>query len=116
MHPSNVIPMPSRRTATTHAIPQPVSARLGPVTAHAWQRMSGRGLSPDDIDQVLAWGRILHHWDGALCHFVGRREVDQARRHGVDLERLEGLHVLTATDSGVIITAWRNRRPRLLRF
>jgi hypothetical protein len=116
MQPSNVIPMSSRRPTAMPVVPQPISNRIGPVTAHAWQRMSGRGFSPDDIDQVLSWGRVLHKWDGALCHFVGRREVDLARRHGVDLEGVEGLHVLTATDSGVIITAWRNRRPRLLRF
>jgi hypothetical protein len=94
-------------------VPPSLAARAGVrVTAHAWQRMSARGVSPADVDAALAWGRVGHELGHATSHFLGRREVEQAARHGEDLAHLEGLVVVVAADGATILTTFRNRARR----
>jgi hypothetical protein len=99
-----------------HGLPEvPPSAprRAGArVTAHAWQRMSARGVSPAAIDAALAWGRLGHEAGHATSHFLGRREVERAARLGVNIRHLEGLVVLLAADGATILTTFRNRERR----
>ncbi|MBP8300417.1 MAG: DUF4258 domain-containing protein, partial [Planctomycetes bacterium] len=83
------------------------------LSVHGWQRMCSRGLSTDEVDAVLAYGRVARV-RGAVIHAVGRKEVERARRVGVDLSRAEGLHVLCAPN-GVIVTVYRNHDFRGLR-
>jgi hypothetical protein len=94
-------------------VPPSAPSRAGVrVTAHAWQRMSARGISPAAIDAALAWGRVGHELGHATSHFLGRREVERAARLGEDLSHLEGLVVLVAADGATILTTFRNRERR----
>ena len=83
------------------------------LTRHAWERMGCRGLSPAKVRQVLAYGRTVHV-RGATIYAVGRREVDRFAVDGVDLSAVEGVQVV-CTDSGVVMTVYRNRDFRGLR-
>ena len=57
---------------------------------------------------ALEHGRALFI-RGALVYVIGRREVRDGRALGVDLDPLDGLHVVCSTD-GVVITAYRNKQ------
>ncbi len=83
------------------------------LTRHAWERMSGRGLSPAAIRFVLTYGRAAHI-RGATIYVVGRREVEDYRQDGIELSSVEGVQVV-CTDSGLILTVYRNRDLRGLR-
>lgn len=83
------------------------------LTRHAWERMSGRGLSPAAIRLVLNYGRAAHI-RGATIYVVGRKEVERHRQDGIELSSVEGVQVV-CTDSGSILTVYRNRDLRGLR-
>lgn len=83
------------------------------LTRHAWQRMSGRGLSPDIVRRVINYGRIVYV-RGARIYAVGRKEVEQFEREGLDLSGVEGVQVV-CNDDGVVLTVYRNRDFRSLR-
>lgn len=83
------------------------------VSRHAWQRMSGRGLSPDAVRQVIDFGRLAYV-RGATIYAVGRKEVERFKRRGIDLSDVEGVQVV-CSDRGVIMTVYRNRDFRGLR-
>lgn len=83
------------------------------LTQHAWERMSGRGLSPAAIRLVLDYGRTAHI-RGATIYVVGRKEVDRYRQNGIELSPVEGIQVV-CTESGAILTVYRNRDLRGLR-
>ncbi|MDF1552531.1 MAG: DUF4258 domain-containing protein [Deferrisomatales bacterium] len=83
------------------------------VSRHAWERMSGRGLSPDAVRRVINFGRVAYV-RGATIYAVGRKEVKRFERDGIDLSGVEGVQVV-CSDSGLIMTVYRNRDFRGLR-
>ena len=83
------------------------------LTRHAWQRMGGRSLSPEKVRRVLDYGRVAHV-RGATVYALGRKEVERFAAVGVDLSDLEGVQVV-CSDSGTIMTVYRNRDFRGLR-
>ena len=83
------------------------------LSLHAWQRMSGRGLSPDAIRRAINFGRVAYV-RGATIYAVGRKEVERFERDGIDLSDVEGVQVV-CSDSGAIMTVYRNRDFRNLR-
>lgn len=83
------------------------------LTRHAWERMSGRGLSPSVVRAVLSYGRTVHI-RGAVIYVVGRKEVERYRQDGVELSTVEGVQVV-CTVSGEVLTVYRNRNLRGLR-
>lgn len=83
------------------------------LSRHAWQRMSGRGLSPDAILRVINFGRVAHV-RGATIYAVGRKESARFKRDGIDLSDVEGVQAVCSVD-GVIMTVYRNRDFRGLR-
>jgi hypothetical protein len=83
------------------------------LTRHAWERMSARGLSPSVISLVLNYGRAAHI-RRATIYVVGRKEVERYRQEGIKLDKVEGVQVV-CTDSGAILTVYRNRDLRGLR-
>lgn len=83
------------------------------LTRHAWERMSGRGLSPAAIRLVLNYGRTAHIRGATVC-VVGRKEVERYRQEGIELSSVEGVQVV-CNDSGLILTVYRNRDLRGLR-
>lgn len=84
-----------------------IGSALPPVSSHSIKRMAQRGLRPEDIAQALLYGRI-RYIRRAHITVVGRREVDYARRQGVDIRALEGIHVICSPD-GVVLTVYRNK-------
>ena len=83
------------------------------LTRHACERMSGRGLSPSAVRLALNYGRAAHI-RGATIYAVGRKEVERFRQDGIELSLVEGVQVV-CTDSGSILTVYRNRDLRGLR-
>lgn len=83
------------------------------LTRHAWERMSGRGFSPEMIRKVLEFGREKHV-RGASIYAVGRKEITEYEKKGFDLKGLDGLQVVCGED-GSIITAYRNKDFRGLK-
>lgn len=83
------------------------------LTRHAWERMSGRGLSPAAVRLVLNFGRTFHI-RGATIYVVGRKEVERYRSDGHELSSVEGVQVV-CTERGAILTVYRNRDLRGLR-
>jgi hypothetical protein len=83
------------------------------LTQHANQRMIERNLSSRAVQAAFAYGRVVHT-RGATIYAIGRKEVESAKNHGVDLSRIEGVQVVCSAD-GTILTVYRNRDFRGLR-
>jgi hypothetical protein len=77
------------------------------LSAHAWQRMCARGISPEAVRAALDFGRVARSY-GVDVHALGRAECEAAGISPRDLRRFEGTHVLVASD-GTITTVYRNR-------
>lgn len=82
------------------------------LTRHAWERMSGRGVSPDSVRKVIQYGRVTYT-RGAVTFVVGANEVKRFLTEGVDLSKLEGIHVVCSDQA--VITVYKNRNLRGLR-
>lgn len=74
---------------------------------HAWQRMSGRHITPEAVRAAIIFGREVHQ-RRAVIHVIGRNEVAWSRGEGVDLAPFAGIHVIVAPD-GTVSTVYRNR-------
>jgi len=83
------------------------------LTRHAWDRMSGRSISPTALGQVLQFGRVAYV-RGARFFALGRKEIARAAARGIDLQMLDGI-VAVCTAEGVIKTVYRNKNFRVLR-
>jgi hypothetical protein len=77
------------------------------LTAHARLRICQRGLSEEDIDVVLRYGRRFYTAD-AVIYFLGDRDLpeEEVRRVG----HLRGVGVILSQVQARVITVWRNRR------
>ena len=73
----------------------------------------GSGPLAQGMRRVLNYGRVAHV-RGATIYAVGRKEVERFARDGMDLSDVEGVQVV-CSDSGVIMTVYRNRDFRGLR-
>ena len=83
------------------------------LSRHAEERMDARSISAVAIEGVIQCGRVVYA-NKARIYFVGRKEVRQHARQGIDISALEGIHVVTSL-SGVVMTTYRNRDIRHLR-
>jgi len=83
------------------------------MSEHASNRMMERGLSPNDVENALAFGREVHT-RGVTIYVIGRKEVNQANALSVNIAQSEGVHVVCGRD-GSIITTYRNSNLRGLR-
>ncbi|GAM10334.1 hypothetical protein OR1_02623 [Geobacter sp. OR-1] len=83
------------------------------LTNHARSRMFSRAISADEIDLVISFGRVIHT-RGAAIYVVGHKEVSRYQKHGVNLFRCEGVHVVCSPD-GAILTVYRNNDLSALR-
>lgn len=75
------------------------------VSDHAQLRMSQRAIKARDLELVFKFGRRFHK-DGIEGRVVGKKEVRKAMKKGVDLRRVDGIHVIFA--DGCIVTTYRN--------
>lgn len=84
------------------------------ISLHGTQRMSQRGINIPDVDQVMAYGRVVYT-RGAAVYVIGRKEVAHWKEQGVELEELEGVQVVVCEN--LVVTVYRNKdfsglRPR----
>lgn len=78
------------------------------TTDHARKRMNQRGITTAAIDLALRYGRAIYR-NGALRYTIGRKEIDRYRDVEPCITRYHGIHVICATDSGQILTTYRNK-------
>ena len=83
------------------------------LSCHAFERLEQRDIEIEAVDAVLDYGREVFT-RGAVVHAIGRREIDQWAREGIDLSRYDGVQVVCSHD-GKILTVYRNRDFRGLR-
>lgn len=78
--------------------------------------MAQRGLSIDEIEYVIRYGRC-YYCAGARHYFLGQRQVPQAHRRYSDYSKLVGTVVLLDSSAGeTVITVYRNRTaPKKIR-
>jgi hypothetical protein len=93
-----------------HAIVHSGHVRL---SRHAEERMDARSIGAEAIEGVMRCGRVVYS-NKARIYFVGRKEVRQHARQGIDISAWEGIHVVTSLN-GVVMTTYRNREIRHLR-
>lgn len=84
------------------------------LTKHAYGRMTTRSISRTAIAAALEFGRCVEI-RGAQIFAIGRKEVEQYRRDGVELREFEGTQVVV-TASGTVMTVYRNSDFRSLRM
>ena len=76
---------------------------------HGLMRRDSRRIRHCGVEAALLWGREI--WShGDLFYRLDRRSVKQARRHGQEIRRHEGVTVVV-TQGGTIKTVYRNRLP-----
>ena len=65
----------------------------------------------------MEWGRTAPRPGGAVIYAIGRKEVKEARKHGVDISRHEGVAVVVSMTPGAssIITVYRNKSLKALK-
>jgi len=83
------------------------------ISTHAQRRMQGRAIRLRVVQKVLQYGRIVHN-RGAEFIVVGRREIREARKYGVDLSECAGVHVVVI-NGGLVTTVYRNQCLRGLK-
>lgn len=76
-------------------------------THHALKRMSQRGITQNDVDRVIQYGRCQYTTKGQVF-VIGKREIRRLKGLVKGIENLEGIHVLVGLDF-VVITTYRNR-------
>jgi hypothetical protein len=84
------------------------------ASRHARGRMRSRQIPEDVATLALEHGRY-RYVRGSLCFAVGRREVADAARQGIDIRAAEGIRLVLSTDGWTVITAYRNHDLRDLR-
>lgn len=106
-------PTLNRSSSQESRAPQAHRASRAPLTRHAWQRMTARGIPSDAVEAALQYGRIVYT-RGAAISVIGRKEVEQCHKHGINLSPYEGVQVVCSPD-GAVMTTYRNRDFRGLR-
>ena len=86
--------------------PQPGDELNQSLTEHARDRMLQRGICHAAVFQTIAFGRISRG-RGATIYAVGKKEVAEFAKDGIDLSFCEGVHVVM-TRRGLISTVYRN--------
>ena len=78
------------------------------TSRHSEKRMSQRGIGEDDILIVQQYGRLLYSRN-ACIHVVGKKEVKEAKRENINLQKYEGIHVISSVE-GTVLTVYRNKK------
>lgn len=82
------------------------------LTCHARDRISGRGIREWQVEQVMLYGRVSHVRSSTV-YAVGQKEI---REYGKFLEPCAGIHVLCSSETDAVITTYRNRDLRRLKY
>jgi tyrosine-protein phosphatase YwqE len=84
------------------------------ISLHASKRMAQRGLSAEQVDLVLIYGRKVRA-RGAVFYVVGKKEIARLGDKMSELIALEGIQVVVNTDDEVVMTVYRNHDFRQIR-
>ena len=76
------------------------------LSEHALERMQQRGISHQAVFQTIAFGRI-GRGRGATIYAIGKKEIAEFSKDGIDLSQYEGVHVVMSR-RGIISTVYRN--------
>ena len=98
--------LPSLQEREDEQGPQPGAELNQSLTEHARDRMLQRGICILAVFQTLAFGRISRG-RGATIYAVGKKEVADLAKDGIDLSFCEGVHIVK-TRRGLISTVYRN--------
>lgn len=98
--------LPSLQERENQSNPQPEEYVTQSLTEHARDRMLQRGICLWAVFQTLAFGRIARG-RGATIYAVGKKEVAEFAKDGIDLSFCEGVHIVM-TRRGLISTVYRN--------
>lgn len=82
------------------------------LTSHARDRISGRGIRGWQVEQVMQYGRMFHVRNSTI-YAVGRKEIQE---YGKFLEPCMGIQVLCSSATNAVITTYRNRDLRRLKY
>lgn len=82
------------------------------VTEHAASRMQSRGISEEDVETTILYGRPIYARK-AVFKIIGRKEIEHYR-NSIDLLALEGIHVVCSLSGDVVtvVTVYRRREFR----
>lgn len=75
-------------------------------TRHAQKRMQQRAIRPQDVEHAALFGQVLYA-AGAKFIFVGQRDIPRPLRR--ELAHLEGLTLVVAPATDLLLTSYRNR-------
>lgn len=81
------------------------------LSAHAWMRMTSRGISAETVAAALTHGRMVYA-RGARHYVIGKREIAGEKQNGKDLRQHEGIQVVALPDEPLVYTVYRNRNFR----
>ncbi len=76
------------------------------LSEHALERMQQRGISHKAVFKTIAFGRISRG-RGATIYAIGKKEIAEFAKDGIDLSDYEGVHVVM-TRRGTVSTVYRN--------
>lgn len=78
-------------------------------TDHAKNRLSARRIDEEMFNIAILYGRRFYA-NSAEVYFVGKKEVEKARKAGIDIRKAEGLNIIVQDygDEKIVITAFRN--------
>jgi len=82
------------------------------VSSHAKERANARNIQPSAVEAALEFGRIQARPGNAVVYAIGRSEIEEARKGGVDISKHNGIQVVVSTAPGrqpEVITIYRNR-------
>lgn len=86
---------------------------IAKLTNHASKRISQRGISTQDIELVLEFGRQVRS-RGAVFYVIGKKEIERYYKIEPRLSELNGLQVITSGED-VVITVYCNKDFRSIR-
>lgn len=84
------------------------------LSQHALMRMSQRSIDLEQVQLVLAYGRMVHS-RRARFYVVGRKDMKRLEKAGIDAESLENIQIVVDEKSNRILTVYRNKDFRQIR-
>lgn len=78
-------------------------------TDHSIKRLCERRINEELFDTVILYGRKFYA-NSAEVYFVGKKEVERARKQGIDIRKAENINVIVQSngDEKIVITAFKN--------
>ena len=84
------------------------------LSQQAIKRMSQRAINPEQIQLALEYGRVIHSRH-AKFYVIGKKEVQQLDKEGLDLRPMEGLQVVVNEKTNLVMTVYKNKDFRQIR-